>query len=388
MALTRNHLRAAALVCASVSAVNVQAAETFTDSVTVNGTNTFLLLNSSVRNWTLRSNGDLTLARSGSGTPVPFTIASSAPNNALFMSAAGNLGLGTSTPGGSLSARIHIADPTPDILLDDTDNSQLWYLFADFEGMGFGDETSSTIPFYVESAAPLDSLVVKSSGYVGLGTFEPEGNFHVVRADNDFVLPFVVQNTSAINFSGFRLQIAANSWIDFNNAGGNFRINADQVPGAEFEVRPNGNAFISGVLTQGSDVNMKRDIVAVEQQDVLDKVMELPISEWSYKDAPDARHIGPMAQDFYRLFTLGETDKGISSIDTGGVALAAIQAVKREKDEQIAQLMDEKNREITALRSELEKQKVEQEERIIQLEMALNQLIRNQSGDLQLGLAN
>ena len=200
MALTRNHLRAAALVCASVSALNVQAAETFTDSVTVNGTNTFLLLNSSVRNWTLRSNGDLTLARSGSGTPVPFTIASSAPNNALFMSAAGNLGLGTSTPGGSLSARIHIADPTPDILLDDTDNSQLWYLFADFEGMGFGDETSSTIPFYVESAAPLDSLVVKSSGYVGLGTFEPEGNFHVVRADNDFVLPFVVQNTSAIKF--------------------------------------------------------------------------------------------------------------------------------------------------------------------------------------------
>ena len=217
MALTRNHLSAAALVCASISSVGAVAAPgVFDTSVTVNGTNTFLLLNSSVRNSTLRSNGDLTLARSGAGTPVPFTIASTAPNNALFMSAAGNLGLGTSTPGGSLSARIHIADPTPDILLDDTDNSQLWYLFADFEGMGFGDETNSTIPFYVETGAPLDSLVVKSSGYVGVGTFEPESSFHVKVDDGAFGLPFLVENTNAIEFSGFRLQIAPGDFIDFN----------------------------------------------------------------------------------------------------------------------------------------------------------------------------
>lgn len=388
MALIRNYLTALGLLCASASAIHTHAAETFADSVTVTGSNTFLLLNSSVRNWTLGSNGDLTLARSGNGTPVPFTLDSNAPNNALFMSSAGNMGLGTSTPGGSLSARIHIADLTPDILLDDTDDGQLWYLFADFEGMGFGDETNTTIPFYVETAAPIDSLVVKSSGFVGVGTFEPEGNFHVKVDDNAYLLPFVVENTNAINFSGFRLQIAPTSWIDFNNSGGNFRINADQIPGAEFEVRPNGDAYISGVLTQGSDVNSKQDIVAVAHADVLDKVMRLPISEWSYKDSPDARHIGPMAQDFYHLFSLGETDTGITSIDTGGVALAAVQAVKREKDQQLAQLMVEKNNEISALRSDFEQLRSEQEDRILQLEMAISELLEKQSGAIRVGSAH
>jgi hypothetical protein len=266
-------------------------------------------------------------------------------------------------------------------------------LFADFEGMGFGDETNTTIPFYVETAAPIDSLVVKSSGYVGVGTFEPQSSFHVKVDDGAFGLPFLVENTNAINFSGFRLQIGVNDFIDFNNSGGNFRINADQIPGAEFEVRPNGNATVKGTMTAKNFVsssyrNAKQDIEELDHRDVLARVMELPVSEWSYKDAPGTRHIGPMAQDFYKAFGLGDTDKGISSIDAGGVALAAIQAVKREKDEQIAELMDEKNREITALRAELQRQKNEQEDRILQLEMAINQLIRDQSGDLQVGAVN
>jgi len=303
----------------------------------------------------------------------------------MFMSAAGNLGLGTSTPGGTFEARIHIADPTPDILLDDTDNSQLWYLFADFEGMGFTDETNSTIPFYVESGAPLDSLVVKSNGFVGLGTFEPKGNFHVKVNDGAYQLPFVVQNTNAINFSGFRLQ-TSNSFIDFNNSGGNFRINADQIPGAEFEVRPSGNSTVKGTMTatnfvQSSDRNAKQDIEAIDHKALLAKVMELPVSEWSYKATPDSRHIGPMAQDFYKAFGLGDTDKGITSIDAGGVALAAIQGVKREKDREFAQLIAEKNAEIDLLRTELEQLKLAQDERILQLEMAVSSLINSREGD-------
>jgi len=387
MALTRNYLKATALVCASVSSGGaVAAAGVFDDSVTVNGNNTFLLLNSSVRDWTLRSDGDLTLSRSGAVSIVPFTLASSAPNNAMFMSAAGNLGLGTSTPGGTLSARIHIADPTPDILLDDTDNSQLWYLFADYEGMGFGDGSSSTIPFYVETGAPLDSLVVKSNGFVGVGTFEPDGNFHVKVDDNAFLLPFVVENTNAINFSGFRLQISPTSFIDFNNSGGNFRINADQIPGSEFEVQPSGNSTVKGTMTaknfvSSSDRNAKQDIEAIDHQALLAKVMEIPVSEWSYRTSPDSRHIGPMAQDFYKAFGLGDTDKGITSIDAGGVALAAIQGVKREKDREFAQLIAEKNAEIDLLRTEIEQLKLAQDERILQLEMAVSSLMSSREGD-------
>jgi hypothetical protein len=118
--------------------------------------------------------------------------------------------------------------------------------------------------------------------------------------------------------------------------------------------------------------------VAVVEGEILEKVMKLPISEWSYKANPDARHIGPMAQDFYQLFALGDTDKGIASIDTGGVALAAVQGVKKEKDLEIAQLIADKDAEISALRFEIQQLKLEQDERLLQLEMAISGLMQAQ----------
>ena len=56
-----------------------------------------------------------------------------------------------------------------------------------------------------------------------------------------------------------------------------------------------------------------------------------------------------MAQDFYAAFGLGESDKGIDTVDADGVALAAIQGLN-------AVLMD-KEREIGNLRTELTAQK-------------------------------
>ena len=77
----------------------------------------------------------------------------------------------------------------------------------------------------------------------------------------------------------------------------------------------------------GSDSTLKRNIREVDYQDVLQKVAELPISQWSFKSQDEnLEHIGPMAQDFYRLFGLGEDDKHINTLDPDGVALAAIKA--------------------------------------------------------------
>ncbi|MEE4146653.1 MAG: tail fiber domain-containing protein [Halieaceae bacterium] len=213
-----------------------------------------------------------------------------------------------------------------------------------------------------------------TGSYVGVGTGSPEAKLHVKTDEYAYTRPLLIENTSGIGFSGFSLKIASDSWIDFNNSGGNFRINVDGIPGAEFEVRPNGNATVSGALTQNSDVNAKRDIVAIRQQDVLARVMQLPISEWSYKDDPDVRHVGPMAQDFYRLFELGGTDSGISSIDTGGVALAAIQGLQAQLEDKADQLEQFRN-ENEALRAELQYQ----DQRMTRLEAALSELKREAS---------
>ncbi len=84
----------------------------------------------------------------------------------------------------------------------------------------------------------------------------------------------------------------------------------------------------SGSWRSLSDRNMKENVVPVDGEAVLEKVARLPISTWNYKSQDDSiRHMGPMAQDFYAAFGLGEDDTHIGTIDADGVALAAIQGL-------------------------------------------------------------
>jgi hypothetical protein len=65
----------------------------------------------------------------------------------------------------------------------------------------------------------------------------------------------------------------------------------------------------------------------VDSADVLERLLRVPVSEWNYKSEDAAiRHIGPMAQDFHAAFGLGG-DTTINTLDSDGVALAAIQAL-------------------------------------------------------------
>jgi adhesin HecA-like repeat protein len=88
-------------------------------------------------------------------------------------------------------------------------------------------------------------------------------------------------------------------------------------------------AFLStgGTWTNSSDENLKQGFAALDPSAVLAKVTALPIKSWSYKAEPGVRHVGPVAQDFYRAFGLGTDDRHIASVDSDGVALAAIQGL-------------------------------------------------------------
>ena len=96
----------------------------------------------------------------------------------------------------------------------------------------------------------------------------------------------------------------------------------------------------SSALATVSDRAMKRNIRQVEVRDILSRLSRIPISRWSYKSQDASiEHIGPMAQDFYDAFGLGEDDRHINTLDPDGVALAAIQGLyelAQEKDVRIA----------------------------------------------------
>ena len=91
-----------------------------------------------------------------------------------------------------------------------------------------------------------------------------------------------------------------------------------------------------------SDRNAKENFKAVDGQEVLSRLAQMPVTQWNYKVEGDGiQHIGPVAQDFYAIFGLGQDDRHIAPLDANGVALAAIQGLYQmlqEKDAEIRQL--------------------------------------------------
>ena len=95
----------------------------------------------------------------------------------------------------------------------------------------------------------------------------------------------------------------------------------------------------AGSWSHVSDKNLKINVTTIDSPKILGVVSELPISEWGYKGQDYVRHIGPMAQDFYALFGLGNSDRLINSVDVDGVILASIQGL----GSQLKSLIDSSN---------------------------------------------
>jgi len=105
-----------------------------------------------------------------------------------------------------------------------------------------------------------------------------------------------------------------------------------------------------GSLTCSSSRYVKKDFAPVDQQKILKRVAHLPLTTWSYRNEKSgARHIGPMAQDFARAFSLGHGTTGIAMVDSDGIALAAIQGLYRQN-----QALQRQNRSLNARLARLE----------------------------------
>ncbi len=104
-----------------------------------------------------------------------------------------------------------------------------------------------------------------------------------------------------------------------------------------------------GCTMAPSDRNLKRDFAPIDGEQILNSLAELPITSWRYKtESGDARHIGPMAQDFKARFGVGTDDKYILQVDADGVALAAIKTLN-DRVNRLAKENAELRREISRL---------------------------------------
>lgn len=116
-----------------------------------------------------------------------------------------------------------------------------------------------------------------------------------------------------------------------------------------FRLFESGNLNIAGTLNQGSDRNRKHHIMPVNAKEVISKIAELPLFNWKYI-GEDIGHIGPMAQDFYKAFGLGQGETTISSVDADGVALVAIKELHQQNSAQQSEI-DALRQEIAELRT-------------------------------------
>jgi hypothetical protein len=96
-----------------------------------------------------------------------------------------------------------------------------------------------------------------------------------------------------------------------------------------------------GTWTNASSRALKVGFEAVDVEQVLDRVLGLALSHWTYRASPaEGRHLGPVAEDFHAAFGLGSDGRAISTVDADGVALAAIQGLSRRIERERVALSD------------------------------------------------
>jgi hypothetical protein len=88
-------------------------------------------------------------------------------------------------------------------------------------------------------------------------------------------------------------------------------------------------AYLSdeGVWTNGSSRTFKHNFRDVDRMELLEKLSGLNVMRWNYRSDTGADHIGPVAEEFFETFGLGENDRYIGTVDADGVSLAAIQGL-------------------------------------------------------------
>jgi hypothetical protein len=298
------------------------------------------------------------------GSKVPFTITAGAPTNSIFVDSSGRVGIGTSTP--VLQLHENKSD-TPAIRFEQNNaggfTAQTWDVAGNEANFFVRDVTGgSRLPFRIRPGAGTSSIDISANSFVGIGNASPETQMHIkgigaVGSSNSTKL--IIENSSSTNGSREMLEMRNNGgnvfilndtnlgarW-GYGQEGTDFVMDRQGVgTGSEFRLTSAGNLTVTGTVNGVSSRTAKENFAQIDPKSVLTRVAALPISQWNYKnDGGSTRHMGPMAEDFFAAFGLGQGEKTIAMVDSDGVALAAIQGLYtlvQEKDARIAQVGQE-----------------------------------------------
>lgn len=210
---------------------------------------------------------------------VPFTIEGGTPNNTLWVDSTARVGINTSTPARDLT----VDDPVSAIIRMEQSASpfQAWDVVANNNNFIVRDINHETDPFIVRTSAPYYSLVVDTTGRIGLGVSAPLYQIH--------------------HSSGARLD--AGNWVN------------------------------------ASSRAVKQDIQPLDLDAAMSTVKALQPVTFAYKANPGEMNVGFIAEDVPELVATSDR-KGLSSMDIVAVLTKVVQEQQRTIEQMQAQLKE------------------------------------------------
>ncbi|HEY4640805.1 MAG TPA: tail fiber domain-containing protein [Thermoanaerobaculia bacterium] len=203
---------------------------------------------------------------------TPFTIEGAAPTNTLYVDSTGRVGIRTSTPGKTL----HLADSVvPTIRMENTTSPlENWDISASNSNFIVRDVNHEGDPFIIRVTAPTNTLVLDSTGRIGLGVASPLYQIH--------------------HSSGARLD--------------------------------------TGVWVDASSRKVKQDIHALDSKSAFDALQALQPVTFEYKANPSDTHVGFIAEDVPELVATPDRT-GIAPMDIVGVLTKVVKEQQKTIEE-------------------------------------------------------
>ena len=188
---------------------------------------------------------------------------------------------------------------------------------------------------YGNTAQGINSLFSNSSGKFNAAIGDSAGFDSKSGSQNTFLGYSANCTTGGLNNA---TAIGARAKVSSSNS---FVLGNSSVTGWGFGVAPSTRAILVGtsstngngayLTTGGAWTNTsarwkKEDFQKQDNQSILDKINQLEVTKWKYKGTANEYHYGPMADDFHRLFAVGD-DSSTSDLDKTGVLFLGMQAL-------------------------------------------------------------
>ena len=168
----------------------------------------------------------------------------------------------------------------------------------------------STLPFKIRPGAPNDALTVQAGGRIGMGTNNPDSSSRLHLRTTNSVAEIRLETTVADGTPRLRFVKPANNvppnnevagaWSVGTKSTGTFSIERDDmnilrirhdnfetILDFDLDVRGSmevvGDLDVGGTLTTMSDKDHKDAIEFVDPEQVLEKLVEMPIHSWEFQ---------------------------------------------------------------------------------------------------------